>query len=1028
MRIYYQKIILGILFLLISISAFSQNVLKGSVCDKDGLPLIGAMVTTSTDATGVQYLETAITDNNGNFVINGTKGHYINVSYIGFLDAHVLVSDKLFYEISLKSDNLLLDEIVVLGYGTQKKANLSGSVATVDSKSISKKPILQASAALQGLVPGVTVTTHSGAPGDDGGVIRIRGINSFGGSSTAPLVLIDGMEGSMNSVDPSMIESISVLKDAASSSIYGSRAANGVILITTKRGSKEKFSLSYHGYVAWQQPTDLPDMVNALQFKQLTNAVDLQDGRTPTYDEKTMYLWEKNVGKDPDLYPDTDWQKAVLTGSGFMHNHTISLGVGTEKIKSLTTFGFANQDGIIENTGYRRYTFRHNSDVNFNKMLSMKLDMALNCGNKKKSPYQGVALNYMNTRPADIPNMFSSGLYNGQGMQGNNPIALLKQGGQNSTNSLNFTGSLTLTFKPLEWMTLEGTIAPKYTTSNAHDWKKPVRTYQDVDGTASLLSTPFATLKEASSRSFYGNYNFLMTLHHNFKESHDVKFIFGIERNTYDNHYLMGYRQVFNYDQYDQLDAGEIENMDNGGHRYQWAIQSFFGRLNYNYKERYLIEANLRIDGSSRFIKKNRWGYFPSVSAAWRISEEPFMKPYKHIVSGFKIRASYGSLGNQNLAGGGAASYYPTTQNLETGNISMNDNIYPLVTLTTLANPNIKWETTTMADVGVDLSLWSKFNITADWYQKYTDGILMKLDIPLGLGLAAPYQNAGKVSNMGWELGVSYFDNWGDFSFGIQANVSDVINKIVDMRGKSSTDDVLRNEEGHSIASIYALDCMGIIRTQEEADWVNSECPQFKEVVKVGDLRYRDVDNNGYIDDNDKDFIGSTIPRYTYSFNLNFGWKGIDLSVMFQGVGQADGFLNSYYVMPSAQGGSFRKEHLDYACDSNPNGVTPRLTSSNKNNWKNSSFWMRDASYLRLKNLQLGYTLPKKYSKKIGMQSLNIYVSGQNLFTATKFWKGYDPEVGYGGSSSGNYDVVSLGSANNYPQVRTFTLGLRIKF
>ena len=461
---------------------------------------------------------------------------------------------------------------------------------------------------------------------------------------------------------------------------------------------------------------------------------------------------------------------------------------------------------------------------------------------------------------------------------------------------------------------------------------------------------------------------------------------------------------------------------------YDWRMMSAFLRANYNFRYKYYLTFSFRADGSSKFPSDNRWGYFPSVSGAWRISEEPFMENAKHILDGLKIRASYGTLGNQNLAGGDAASYYPTTPNLALGHISMNGTPASLVTLNTLANPDIKWETTTMLDVGVDVTLFSKLNITADWYRKNTDDILMKLDIPAGVGLNAPYQNAGKVRNTGWELSIGYNNRWRDFTFGVQANVSDVKNEIVDMRGKTATSGVLRNQEGYSIGSIYALESLGIIRTQEEADWVNANCPQFKETVQIGDIRYADIDGSNTIDENDKTIVGSTIPRYTYSLNLDFGWKGLRLSMLFQGVGKTDGYLNTYYVMPSNQGGTFRKEHIDFACAANPGGVTPRLTSANKNNWYDSSFWMKSAAYLRLKNIQLGYDLPKSWMRKIGLKSAYVYVNAQNLFTATNFWDGYDPEVGYDGDASGDFDLVKLGSANNYPQVKLVTIGLDLKF
>jgi len=663
--------------------------------------------------------------------------------------------------------------------------------------------------------------------------------------------------------------------------------------------------------------------------------------------------------------------------------------------------------------------------VKFTDRLSMKLDLALTDGERYYSPYQSTAFNYMNTRPADILSKFSTGLYSGLGLMGNNPIALLEEGGQVHRNFINVSGSLTLTYKPADWISLSVMAAPKYITANVHNWKKSVTTYQDAEGSSTLTSIPFDTLTESAQRRFYQNYNFLVTLQKTFG-NHELSGVLGMERNTYMYHYLSGYRENFSYD-YDQLSVGGIDNLTNDGYVYDWALQSYFGRVNYNFREKYLIEGNLRIDGSSRFSKKNRWGYFPSVSAAWRVSEESFWESIRNTVNSFKIRASYGSLGNQNLAGSGAASYYPTTSVLATNDISMNDIIYPIAAQATLANEDITWETSTMLDFGVDLSLFRHLSITADWYKKKTSGILMTLDIPLGIGLNAPYQNAGKVDNTGWEVSAVYSNQWKDFSLSLNGTLSDVVNKITDMRGKTSTSGVLRNQEGSSIASIYALDCLGIIRTQEEADEVNANCPQYNMEAKIGDLRYRDVSGDGKISSDDYTIVGSTIPRYTYSLNVDLGWKNLRFAVLFQGVGKADGYLDTYYVMPSHQGGNFRKEYLDYTWEENPNGSTPRLSATNSSNWQPSSWWMRDASYLRVKNMQLGYMLPKKWTKKIGIRSAYIYANAQNLFTFTNFYQGYDPEVNYNGSSS-DFDAVSVSGAANYPQVKVFTFGVDIKF
>lgn len=1016
------RLLLTVVFSCFGIAGFAQMKVSGTVSDTTGDPLVGATIITSKGGG-------ATTAADGTFTIATFVGDKLTVSYLNYESTSVEVTTKTVYDIRLKSDDAQIDEVVVVGYSTQKKVNLTGAVASIGAEQIESRPIISTSAVLQGMAPGVTVTTQSGAPGGDGGAIRIRGINSFGGSSTSPLVLIDGIEGSMDSLDPNTIESISILKDAASASIYGSRAANGVILVTTKRGSKERFSITYKGHVGWQDPTMLPEAVNAVEFLELTDVMAQNDNST-RIDPEYLELYRKNMGKDADLWPNTDWQKVLLTGSGFSHNHNVTMTAATDRIRILTSFGYVNQEGIIENTDYNRFTFRNNADVEFHKKLSMRLDLNFSSGNREQSPYESTIFNYMNTRPANITDIWSNGNYNGSGLQGSNPIAMIHEGGNNKNNTLRFTGAVSLTYKPWEWLTLEGKVAPRYTISSTHRFKAPITTYGDMEGTIQMSNGQANhELTESVSRTFYGNYNFLLTADKSFG-NHNLKLILGAERNTYDNNYLRGYREKFNYPNYDQLDAGELPNQSTNGRRYQWAIQSYFGRLNYNYHDRYLLEANLRIDGSSRFVKSNRWGYFPSVSGAWRISEEAFMENAKDVLTNLKLRASYGTLGNQNLAGSGAATYYPFSENLSVTSTSMNGKLYPIVTLNTLANPNITWETTTATDVGVDISLFGKLNISADWYRKMTKDILMKLDISPAIGLSAPYQNAGKVRNTGWELSIGYANQWRDFSFDVTANISDVHNKIVDMQGKTSTNGVMRNEEGHSIASIYGMRSLGYIQTQEQADWVNANLPQFGSTVHPGDLRYADLNHDGEITDDDREIIGSTVPRYTYSMNLNFGWKGLRLGMMFQGVGKVDGYLNYYYVMPSVQGGTFRKAHLDYWRPDNPNAATPRLTAD-PNNWKDSSFWMKSAAYLRLKNIQLGYELPSKWTKRIGMRSVLIYVNAQNLFTITNFWDGYDPEVAYGGSSGSEYDMVSVGgasAANNYPQVKIYTIGVDIKF
>lgn len=998
----------------LNVVAASLKPVKGKVVDRFNNPLPGATIQVTHSP------EKTITDVDGNFNFETIEDAELIVSYIGFRTLKLKTAGENFIHVVLDEDSQLLNDVVVVGYSTNKKVNLSGSVSSLNSEKLASRRVSNVSSALQGMAAGVTVTTQSGEPGGNGGHIRIRGIGTFGGDSAAPLVLVDGVEGTIDEVDPNIIESVSVLKDAASASIYGSRAANGVILVTTKRGgSQDKFSISYKGYFGFQGATMLPQKVDALEYMQLENVAAGNDGSDLPYSDEYIREYVAGMATDPDIYPNTDWQDLILTENGFNHGHTLTLTSSSERIKTLTSIGYLDQTGIVVNSSYRKISVRNNMDIKLSDRLDMKFDIQVSNANKNSSPYEGHAFNYMNTRTPNIVNQFTTGLYNGaNGLMGNNPVLLLREGGIVKNNVIRATMAMALTYKILDGWNVSVQATPRYITKNNHNYKNSVTTYGDPEGTTSFKSgETYNSLTESAYRYFYWNTQAL-TNYEKQLDDHYFKVMAGMECQTYTEKTLSAYRQVFNFPQYDQIDAGNIENMNNGGGEYQWAINSFFGRLNYNYKERYLVEANIRTDGSSRFAEGNRYGVFPSFSAAWRISEEPFMESIRDRVDNLKLRASWGKLGNQNIG----SSYYPTTQQLSTGSIS----IYTTSAVTSLSNRDLTWETSTMTDLGIDLSLFGCINITADWYRKITDGILMKLDIPNHIGMGAPFQNAGKVRNQGWELSVGYSKKLTrDFSLDAALTLSDVKNTITDMRGTSSTSGDIRNQEGSSINSIYGLICDGFINSQEEADEINANCPQFGTTVYPGDLKYRNVSGDNKITTDDKTIIGSTVPRYSYSFNLGVGYKGIRLSAFLQGVGKADGYLNSYYVMPCYQGGTYRKEHLDYWTEQNHDASTPRLSYKSSNNTYTSSFWMKSAAYLRLKNLQLGYDLPSKWMKAIGLKSAYIYANAENLLTFTDFWDGYDPEVNYNASAT---DGVSLGAANNYPQTKAFTFGVDIKF
>jgi len=991
-----------------------RRILSGIVQDQHDEPIVGATILIKGTSKGT------ITDPEGHFSLAVTGNVWLNVSFLGYVSQEIRVTKNDFIRVILQEENKALDDVVVVGYGVQKKVNLTGAVASVDAEKLERRPNLSTSATLQGILPGVTVTTQSGSPGGDGGQIHIRGINSFGGSDSSPLVLIDGVAGSLDLIDANLIESVSVLKDAASAAIYGSRAANGVILVTTKRASANKFSVNYKGYVGKSDAIDIPEVTDGLTFMQVFNEANMNDYGYALYSDEAIQEFKEDYAKDPSNY---DWQGAILNGSGFTQNHFLSLEANSDKIYVMPSISYSSQDGIIKNTGFKRYVVRNNMDIRPNDKISVKFDISFINSDRLQIANEGTVWNYLGRMPTNIP-IKRNGLWS-EGWVNNNPVAFIEEGGQKKTNNIELTGNLSLEVKPLKWLTLTGMVAPRYQTKNGHTFVKSVMTYNN-DGTEAGAANTYTYLTETAYRYFYGNYQFRLSTVNRWKE-HTFKLMLGTSRETYDEKYLMGYRRDYTYEDYDQLAAGaDNETKDNNGTEAEWLLVSAFGRFNYDYKDRYLFEANFRYDGSSRFTGQNHWATFPSFSVGWRVSEEDFMKGTRNFIDQLKLRASWGKLGNQNIG----SSYYPFAETLAVGSISMDGEIYPLVTLNTMSNPDLKWEETRMTGLGIDLNLFSHLSFTGDWYRKKTDGILMQLYTSQLTGLNAPYQNAAKVRNTGWELSLNYQNQWGDFQFGGGINLADVKNTILDMDGQTSGT-LLRQQEGYSVNSIYGYVAEGLYQTQEEID----EGPTQFGTIHPGDIKYKDIagafdehDNpvpDGKITDDDKEVIGSTIPRYTYGFNLDLGWRGIKLNAFFQGVGKVDGYLDSHYVIPCVNSSAIKTWQLDYWREDNRDAAFPRVSITSTNNTQNSTYWMKRASYLRLKDLQVGYELPKKLVQKAAIQNVYIYVNAQNLFTITDFWKGYDPEVAYDASTE---DGVSLGSAAYYPQVKVYSFGIDIKF
>lgn len=998
-----------------SLSASAQSkTITGKVTDENGLPLQGVSVGLKINGAGT------VTGEQGTYSLTVAKSTDALVfSSVGYVPKEVAVGNNSSLDVKLEKDVAGLNTVVVVGYGTQKKANLTGSVSVISSEQMEHRPNVSASNALQGLAPGVTVTSQTGAPGGDAGRIRIRGMNSFGGSSSNPLVIIDGVAGTIDDVDVNLIESISVLKDAASSAIYGSRAANGVILITTKR-AKDKMSVNYRGYVGKQTPTAIPEVTDGLTYMKVFNDASMNDNGIKIYSDQNIEDFRKKYEANPSNY---DWQDAILQGSGLTNSHYISMAANSGIVRVTPSLSYVDQEGIIKNTNFKRYVFRNNLDITPSSKFNIRFDVAVTNKDRTQIADEGTIWNYLGRMPTNIP-IRNSGKWS-DGWVKINPVGYIADGGNRKTNNLEFYGNLSLNYKPTNWLSFTGTVAPRYLTRNAHAFTKSVMTYYE-DGSEAGAGNTFTDLTESATRYVYGTYLFQGTAQKGFK-GHNFSLMGGASRETYDEKVLSGYRRDFVYNTYEQLTAGaDNGTKDNNGARYQWALVSAFGRFNYDYKSKYLFEANMRYDGTSRFINNNQWAVFPSFSAGWLISEEGFMDNVRSVIKLLKVRGSWGKLGNQNIGN----SYYPFAESLTLGSASFNGNIYQMITQNTLSNPNLRWEETTMKGVGLDANLFNKISLTVDLYDKLTDGILLKLNTSQLTGLASPYQNAAVVSNKGWELSARYDNKWGKFTLGIGANLSDVKNRIVDMKGQSSGD-LLRQQQGYGINSIYGYRSNGLYQNAAEI----TAGPVQIGTLKPGDVKYNDIAGgtstdgkaipDGKITDADKMIIGSTIPRYTYGGTIDFGWNGLHLSSLLQGVGKVDGYLNAHYVIPAVNSSSIKPWQLDYWREDNKGAALPRVSITSTNNTQNSTLWMRSAAYFRLKNIQLGYDIPKSIIRRAGIQSALVYINGQNILTKTKFYQGYDPEINFDASAA---DGVLLGAGNYYPQVKVFTFGVDVKF
>ena len=992
----------------------------GVVSDAFG-PIAGANVVVKGTTNGT------ITDMDGRFSLDAPKGAKLQISYIGYITKELTVDTKTDYVIELVEDSQALEEVVVVGYGTEKKVNVIGSIAQIGSEKLENRSTPQLSNVLTGQMAGVTVIQRSGRPGNSGGEIRVRGVGSFGGESNKSdaLVLIDGIPGKLNDVSSEDVESISVLKDASTAAIYGSRAANGVILVTTKTGKEGKVSVGYNGYVGFNTPTALPEFVDTWQYATLYNEAV---GREAYTQEEIQKFRD---GSDPDHYANARYLDEVFSRKGLQTGHDVTINGGNAENKYMVSFGYLKQNGIVEKNDYQRYNARVNL---INEILpGLKLTSRLSgvYGNRKEPMAPGgddadnmlVLIQKALRFPGLTPTILSDGSFGaGRELHGT-PAGWIKSDSFYENPEFSLNANVRLDYNPVKDLLLSAIGA--YTYTNGEE-----RTYRSTMKLSGDRVLGPSELKHKMGKTIYKTFQATAEYNKTIGE-HTFGILAGYSWEQEDYRYVQGSRDKFPGNDLPYLNAGSPDNQKSEGTGNAWAIQSGFGRLRYNFNERYLFESTVRYDGSSRFPQSKKFGFFPSVAAGWRLSEENFFKENESLgfISNLKLKVSWGRLGNQNIGNYPYQSVYELGQNYPFG-----DTYTQGAAVTTAVDPTIKWEETETIDGGLEAVFWNGLlSVNASYFNRRTYDILYK---PSGsvstiLGQKISEMNTGELKNFGWEFEVGHRNKIGDVSYNVNANLSIIKNKLTTLGvgNVEQLNGMVGNGSdlfiGYPIQMYYGYVSDGVFLDEND---IKSWYDQSKVTPnpQPGDIRYKDISGpdgvpDGKIDPNyDRVYLGSRIPKFTFGLNLGVEYKGLDLSVLLQGVAGVTGMLDGFAGWAFRGDGNIQKWQAEGRFDTaNPTRYPayPRLedlSNSTTPNIVTSDFWTQDASYIRLKNIQLGYTFPKKMLQAAKISNLRVYVQAENPLCWNKYKPGWDPEI----NTSGNY----------YPILATYTFGVNFKF
>lgn len=991
---------------------FEEVNVSGIVKDANGEPLPGVTVIVEGTSDGT------VTDIDGNYTLEVPEGGVLIFSFVGFERQRIAITNQTNLDIILREDESSLQEVIVMGYGVQEKKDLIGSVSTVNSERLNNRQSVQLSDALQGAMAGVTVSRTGSAPGQASS-IRVRGITSL--NVNDPLVIVDGVPGlSLEDINPNDVENITVLKDAASQAIYGARAAAGVILVTTKRGKEGKMQINLDSDFGFNSPTTLPKFTDAKTFRNLSNERSLNDGGGIIFDPTINENYDQLNREDPDRYPNTDWQGLIFNNNpSTRQRHDLSISMGTERVFTRASFGFMKEDGLFNNIGFDRLTFRINNDIKFNDIFTANVDLGYRGSNSTNPAYERGAVADARRFPAWFPGIRQDGEW-GEGKDGDNPFAEVVEGGTNENRRDVFNATLGFTLNPIEGLNIKANISPVYEFGNFEEFRTPP-IIPRLDGGFFPQDQVNLTL---GNQKVFSLTNQLFVSYQKSVNDHNFDGLLGYE--SFKTSWEQVEAQARNLSvKLPALAFGDRSLASNQQFASENALESYFGRFSYNFKEKYYFQSNFRADGSSRFASDARWGFFPSASIGWVVSNENFKMP--DFFSFLKFRGSYGEVGNERVGNertGGSEffNFYPYQGIFQPINNVLffnNNQISPALGLVQnfLSDNLIQWEKTRTINAGLDFGFFEdRLTLSTDYYVRKTDDIIDLLDIPNYLGFPQNTRtNVASIEARGLDLELGFRGKSGRLTYSINGNVAFVNTLVTDLGAEFLLSDGgnLINRPGNAYNEWFGFKTEGLFQTQADADLYGTK-------AKVGDVKILDLNGDRIINEGDRVPLGPSLPRLNYGGSISLNYNNFDFNLVAYGVGKHTRRYDGFQVRPFDEAfgniplnivGNFWSSESSAA--ENLSATYPRLSQTSFRNYDNSDFWLFNGGFLRIQNITLGYSLPVGVIEKIKLSRVRAYLSLRDFFTIERnFLEGWDPEAGN----------------TSYPIMKSVIVGIQVQF